>query len=336
MKIKRYVRSYLFIIVTALLVVSIGVSAFAFAMVSKKDKQVREANAQILTTTEELEQTKNQLTKEQADKAKISEELATAQQSNQELWQQNEAYKAEIEKLSANKKVGASQTVQQETTSQPEYPKVYPPATKVCYLTFDDGPSDNTLKILDILANYGAKATFFVVGSSKLQYLPNIKAGGHAIGAHANSHSYSSIYSSTTNFFVDYEYLQQKIEAQIGSRTLIMRFPGGSNNTVSKKYCHGIMTELAKQVQDSGYRYFDWNVDSGDASGNNVAKSRIVNNVLNQARNKNAICVLMHDTDAKDTTVAALPEIIEGLKMQGYSFEALTTESYGFHFVVNN
>ena len=115
-----------------------------------------------------------------------------------------------------------------------------------------------------------------------------------------------------------------------------MRFPGGSNNTVSKKYKKGIMSDLTTQVQIKGYAYVDWNVDSGDASGNNVAATRIKNNVLRQAKNKNSICVLMHDTSSKGTTVKALPGIIEGLKKQGYKFEVLTEKTYGYHFKVNN
>jgi peptidoglycan/xylan/chitin deacetylase (PgdA/CDA1 family) len=96
------------------------------------------------------------------------------------------------------------------------------------------------------------------------------------------------------------------------------------------------MTKLTTQVKIKGYSYFDWNVDSGDASGNNVAASRITKNVLNQAKNKNSICVLMHDTAAKGTTVKALPGILDGLKKQGYKFEVLTEETYGYHYKVNN
>ena len=137
-------------------------------------------------------------------------------------------------------------------------------------------------------------------------------------------------------FFKDINALAKKIDKKIGIKPMIMRFPGGSNNLVSKKYKKGIMTDLTTQVQIKGYAYFDWNVDSGDASGHNVPASRITKNVLNQAKNKNSICVLMHDTAAKSTTVKALPDILDGLKKQGYKFEVLTEETYGYHYKVNN
>ena len=115
-----------------------------------------------------------------------------------------------------------------------------------------------------------------------------------------------------------------------------MRFPGGSNNKVSANYCYGIMTQLVSEVQNRGYYYFDWNVDSQDASGTSTSYTKIVNSVLSQANNKNEICVLMHDASAKKTTVQALPKIIEGLIVMGYRFEPITPETYGFHHSVNN
>ena len=110
-----------------------------------------------------------------------------------------------------------------------------------------------------------------------------------------------------------------------------MRFPGGSSNKVSAKYCGGIMTRLVSLVQERGYSYFDWNVASGDADSNTQSYTYIRNNVLNSAKNKNSACVLMHDSSVKTTTVQALPEIIEGLTAMGYRFEALTPETYGYH-----
>ncbi len=332
MKIKRYVRSSLFLVVAALLVISIGISVFGIVTVNKKNKEIETKNAQIQTTTEQLNETEQKLQQETEAKDKLSQELEQAQKDNENLKIENENYKNEIAKLSAKRKAEAEKLIAIQNSPQPQYPE----ATKTCYLTFDDGPSDNTLKILEILRQYDAKATFFVIGAAKLEYLPQIVNEGHAIGLHSNTHRYSEIYSSTAAFIADIDMLSQKIENIIGIKTKLMRFPGGSNNTVSRKYCAGVMTELTTQMQMNGYAYFDWNVDSGDASGKNVPASRIVQNVLNQAANKNSICVLMHDTAAKSTTVAALAEILHGLKNQGYKFEALTEQSYGYHYTVNN
>lgn len=207
---------------------------------------------------------------------------------------------------------------------------------KVCYLTFDDGPSDNTLKILDILKKANAKASFFVIGTAKLDYIKRIHAEGHTVALHANNHDYSKIYKSEKAYFDDLNKLSNKVKNLIGIEPKIMRFPGGSSNTISKDYNRGIMTRLTKQVQQKGYTYVDWNVDSNDATGNNVPKTKILNSIKSSSRGKGDICVLMHDTAAKKTTVEALPEIISYLRAQGYHFEALTTESPVFHHGVNN
>ena len=126
------------------------------------------------------------------------------------------------------------------------------------------------------------------------------------------------------------------VYAKTGVRSNIMRFPGGSSNAVSASYCKGIMTELTTLMPSLGYSYYDWNVSSGDAAGGTVPSSRIVSNVLNGARGKKSICVLMHDTGAKGTTVQALPQMIEGLHSQGFRFAALNAQVYGFHQAVRN
>ena len=118
----------------------------------------------------------------------------------------------------------------------------------VIYLTFDDGPSDRTLEILKILDQYNAKATFFVVGTAKLQYLPQIVEKGHTIGLHSNTHNYSKIYKSTDAFFNDLTALSQKVYDVAGIHSKVVRFPGGSSNNVSKSYCKGVMTRLTSQV----------------------------------------------------------------------------------------
>lgn len=337
MKIKRYVKSTVFYFVAILLLVTVTASAITLGYKNKQIKtqegKLSSTSEQLKSTEEDLAKVKQELAKQKAEKEKLSKKLEQTEKANQKLENENKNYKKEIEKLSAKKKAEVKKATAKQNSPQSKYPK----PTKVCYLTFDDGPSDNTLKILKILDKYDAKATFFVIGTnSKLQYLPKIKAAGHAIGLHSNTHDYSKIYKSESAFFKDINKLSNKIEKKIGEKTMLLRFPGGSNNTVSKKYRKGIMTELTTEVQIKGYAYFDWNVDSGDASGNRVPASRITRNVLNQAKNKNSICVLMHDTAAKSTTVEALPKIIEGLKKQGYKFEVLTEETYGYHYKVNN
>ena len=207
---------------------------------------------------------------------------------------------------------------------------------KVAYLTFDDGPSDNTSQILDILKQYNAKATFFVIGSSKLNMTKRIADEGHTVALHSDSHDYKKIYSSETAYFEDLKAISDKVQNHIGTAPKVIRFPGGSSNTVSKKHCKGIMSALVKSVEQQGYVYFDWNADSGDASGNNVDPAKLVANVKRECGGKSRICLLMHDAPAKSTTVTALPEIIQYLQSEGYSLEALTTDVKPFHHGVQN
>lgn len=203
---------------------------------------------------------------------------------------------------------------------------------KCIYLTFDDGPSDVTPKILDILKNDSVHATFFVTGHHT-KYLDNIRRAyneGNAIGAHTYSHKYS-IYRDFEAYFDDLEKIQEVIKQYTGSRTNIIRFPGGSSNTAYYKYNGDslFMVRLSQCVRDHGYQYFDWNLASGDATGRHVAASKLIR--LSCNAKKDEICLLMHDTFGKETTADALPSIIKFFKQQGYEFKTLTDTTYICH-----
>lgn len=207
---------------------------------------------------------------------------------------------------------------------------------KIVYLTFDDGPSANTKKILDILDKYNAKATFFVTGANpKYNYLiKEAHQKGHTIALHTYSHKYDQVYRSVDAYFDDLTKVGNIVKDEIGFVPHYIRFPGGSSNTISKRYCPGIMTQLTKEVKNRGYQYYDWNADSTDASGNNVAVSQLIaNGTSSQANNINLLC---HDTDAKGTTVQALPSIIEYYQQKGYQFKAIDDHSFTPHQGVNN
>ena len=205
---------------------------------------------------------------------------------------------------------------------------------KVVYLTFDDGPSAYTAHLLDILKKYDVKATFFVVGSSEnLDILPRMQAEGHTIAAHTYSHNYKTVYSSVDAYFTDLARVQEKIVEQVGTETKLIRFPGGSSNTVSREYCRGIMTELARQVGERGYTYFDWNVSSGDA-GAVYTTEAVVGNVKNGILSQNVAVVLQHDV--KDYSVAGVEEIIRWGQANGYVFLPLTERSTAPHHGIAN
>lgn len=208
----------------------------------------------------------------------------------------------------------------------------------VIYLTFDDGPSANiTPKILDILKRKGVKATFFVVNyNENTEYLiQRIVSEGHSIGIHGYSHDYSKIYASEDAFMNNIETLRKKIKDSTGTDTKLMRFPGGSSNTVSKKYCQGIMTSLAKKVNDEGYRFFDWNVSSEDAGGA-YTSTEVYNNVINYLSKERINVVLMHDATDKVWTLNALENVIDYGLSHGYKFSNITDDTPVVHHKINN
>ena len=205
---------------------------------------------------------------------------------------------------------------------------------KVVYLTLDDGPSKNTQAVLDILDKYNAKATFFVTGAMP-EYKDMIKKAydkGHTIGMHTYSHDYAKVYASVDAYFQDLDQIGQLVKEEIGYVPCFIRFPGGSSNTISASYTKGIMTTLTQEVQVRGYQYYDWNGSSGDGA------VRTTEQLVDQATSfhDNNIILLSHDSETKDTTVEALPKIIEYYQSQGYVFKALDLNSYVAHHGVNN
>lgn len=209
---------------------------------------------------------------------------------------------------------------------------VYPEG-KVVYLTFDDGPSAYTSELLDVLDAYGAKATFFVVGSGSGNMMRQIVKRGHSIGIHSVSHDYGQIYSSPEAYFDDLMKMQSIIYDHTGVKTTLMRFPGGSSNLVSRHSCEGIMTFLTQAVQDAGFQYFDWNVYSGDA-GETKRTEKVVENVIGGIQEHRVSIVLQHDIHKY--SVDAVEDILRWGKRNGYKFLALQNDSPGFHHDLNN
>ena len=205
---------------------------------------------------------------------------------------------------------------------KPKQPEVTP-SGKVIYLTFDDGPSQHTEELLRVLKKYNVKATFFVVKTSRMDLLDDIVSQGHSIAAHTYSHNYNKIYASEEAYFADLDKILDVIESKTGVRTKLLRFPGGSSNKVSR-FNEGIMSRLANDVVDRGYRYFDWNVDSNDAGGAKTAE-QVYKNVINGVKNRKISIVLQHDT--KGYSVDAVEKIIQWGLEHGYKFLALKENS---------
>ena len=206
---------------------------------------------------------------------------------------------------------------------------------RTIYLTFDDGPGPYTEKLLDILKEHDVKATFFVTHAiPKLEsVIKREYKEGHSVGVHSYSHNYEKIYVSSEAFWEDFNAMQEVIVNQTGEETKLLRFPGGSSNTISEKTTKGIMTQLVKEAGEKGLSYFDWNVASGDAA-KNISGSEVLQNCkVGAANHKNAL-ILCHDV--KEYTVNVMDEFITWAKENGYTFAALTPESDGAHHLVKN
>lgn len=204
----------------------------------------------------------------------------------------------------------------------------------VIYLTFDDGPSaDITPRILDTLKKYNVKATFFVIGRGPDEMIKREYNEGHAIGLHSYTHDWKSVYSSADGFWAEMNRVSDRVYNLTGYRSNIIRFPGGSSNTVSRRYKSGIMSYLAGDVIAKGYQYFDWNVDSNDAGGTTDPNEEY-NNIIRGLSKSRGNIILMHDV--KKSTSECLERVIQYGLENGYTFEVLTKDTTPSHHGVNN
>lgn len=218
------------------------------------------------------------------------------------------------------------------TTVPSSPPTIIYPKGKTIYLTFDDGPGPDTGRLLDVLAKYNVHATFFVVDTGYPELMRRIVNEGHSIGIHTCSHKYQQIYANPEAYFQDMFQMQQVIQNATGTQTWLLRFPGGSSNTISRK-SHGIMTYLTKAVEACGFSYFDWNVDSGDAGGAKTS-GQVFQNVVNGVGESQYCVVLQHDIHS--FSVDAVEQIIQWGLRNGYQFLPLQTDSPVMHHAVQN
>lgn len=206
------------------------------------------------------------------------------------------------------------------------------PEGKIIYLTFDDGPGRYTQMLLDVLDKYNVKVTFFVTANGDPSLIAKEAEAGHTVAMHTACHNYSKIYASEEAYFEDLYKIQDLIYSYTGERPTLLRFPGGSSNTVSG-FNEGIMTRLTKEVEDRGFEYFDWNVDSNDAGGATTS-DEVFQNVTRGVSGRNVSVVLQHDI--KEYSVKAVERIIQWGLENGYTFLPLTSGSPGAHHRVNN
>lgn len=292
---------------------------------NNKNEEIEKLNSQ-LASEEQL------LSEKQSEKDALEEEKNSLNESyKDQLEAEKDAHESVVDKLNnkidelnkqlSTKKQNKETTTKKQVKEEPTMPKPVSAIGKTVYLTFDDGPSQYTPEILDILDKYGVKATFFVVNGKYNRVMKDIVNRGHQIGLHCYKHVYSEIYESDEAYFKDLNKISDVVKKQTGVETKIIRFPGGGSNTISKKYSKGIMTRLTKSVAEQGYRYFDWNCSNGDADGANTVIKQVTN-CSQFPRGEKNIVVLMHDN--KEITMKSLPKIIEYYKACGMEFGVLT------------
>lgn len=227
----------------------------------------------------------------------------------------------------------------------PEYATLYPDMyvekicpdcgvneKKVAYLSFDDGPSKNTEKILQILREKDACATFFLIGSTiddeGKESIKHIVEQGSKIGIHSYCHEHKAIYSSVKGFLDDFYKVYTQIYEITGQKPNIFRFPWGSYNSYSKPIKKNLISEMERR----GFTYYDWNVSAEDSVGH-PTQSSIMKNIMKDVKRYNQPVILMHDSRINDLTVQMLPTIIDKLKELGYTFDTLDhREPCQFHW----
>ena len=229
-----------------------------------------------------------------------------------------------------------------------EYPGLYSDAVskpnkeseeKVCYMTFDDGPSStNTPGILDVLKEKGVKATFFIVTSEidgNEDIIKRIVDEGHTLCIHANDHDYGQLYASTEGYLNDFAAAYDKIYDLTGYRVQGFRFPGGSNNSVMQR--HGTYDAIVSEMTRRGFEYYDWNSYAHDAENGNYTVAQMVDYAVSEVSgsSRNDVILLMHDTYGKEKTVEALPSIIDKLKDSGIDMLPITNSTRPVHFEVD-
>lgn len=193
---------------------------------------------------------------------------------------------------------------------------------RVVYLTFDDGPSKNTYKVLEILDKYDIKATFFVIGANITQeyeaLIKDMEQRGHIIGIHTFSHKYNYIYSDVNSYIEDFNKAYFQLERIMETPPAIYRFPGGSCNC----YVGGLKKEIIERLKTRGFSYFDWTISGEDSVGKPTVEG-IIKNVLEDIDDFDNPIVLLHDSSINENTVDALESIILGIKERGYEFGVL-------------
>ncbi|WP_139378322.1 polysaccharide deacetylase family protein [Mesobacillus jeotgali] len=196
--------------------------------------------------------------------------------------------------------------------------------SKTVYLTFDDGPHKVSDRILAILNEYDAKATFFMLDGNMRNFPDSVKRmaeDGHSLGAHGVTHDKKKIYQSPQTVVAEMDQTLKTIKEITGIDSSLIRTPYGSVPHMKEPH--------KKAVSDKGYQLWDWNIDSKDWF---YRDKRLVDNTIAQIAEKSKkeepLVILLHE---REETLVQLPELLQYLKEQNYSFRALDAEMTPIH-----
>jgi len=202
---------------------------------------------------------------------------------------------------------------------------IYSIEEKSVFLTFDDGPTLSvTPFILDYLKKENIKATFFVLGNRVKQNQDILKREfeeGHYIANHGYSHKYSQIYANIQNVLDEYNYTDKAIQEALENpdyHSRVFRFPGGSVGGYYSK----IKKQAKEFLKQNSIASLDWNALTNDADGAHT-KEALMESAIKTIGNKNSVVILMHDAADKILTYETLPQLVEYLRNNGYTFKNL-------------
>ncbi|MBQ6886324.1 MAG: polysaccharide deacetylase family protein [Lachnospiraceae bacterium] len=308
------------IIMTAVFLVPAVLSIVLFIRTTKLEREIVEMK-------EQMESVSTQLQEEKQTVSDLYQRLEEEQTTLKE-YQDFEIESSVLTETEETDITEETETISKEITETSE-------KMRNVYLTFDDGPSSYTNRILDILKEYDVKATFFVIGKDEPEYTElyqRIVEEGHTLGMHSYSHRYDEIYASTESFIEDFEKLQDFLYDITGVESKVYRFPGGSNSASSLTDIQGMIDYLDSQ----GIAYFDWNVTSRDSATPMLSAEQIVDNCTQNMDYYNNAFILLHDSKERSSTVEALPQIIEKISaLEDTQIVPITEDTVPVHQRIN-
>lgn len=314
------------VFIISLILISVQI-AFSWDNLLAKNETINTSQT-IASTSQQEVQNPTKITKSETNTTPTTINNNTSTTNTTETQSKTTETKPNENKTQTNK-ISENKTTESKTTTTNE--------KSIAYLTFDDGPSSITHSVLDILKKYNVKATFFVINSGNYNKatLQREVNEGHTIGLHAYDHNYAIAYKDDNSYLDGIDKLRAKVKADTGFDSHYIRFPGGSSNTISKRYSKGIMSRITKTAKQRGYKYYDWNVDDDDAGRARTADD-CYNNVIKELRPNRSNIVLMHDFGTNKKILEALPRIIEYCQKNGYTMLPIDDNTPEIHHGISN